>query len=132
MVFVTVPPTSSPFLRGSAQSHLFQRIIHLTCRRSQNRIRTCMRNFLGSSPMARYPLVTLASTIPPPDYILKGYCSGGRTRTPDLWVMSPTSYHCSTPLYVTRMGFEPMIFSVKGKRLNRLSNGRCNLSYLHL
>ncbi len=27
-------------------------------------------------------------------------------------------------LKVTRMGFEPMIFSVKGKRLNRLSNGR--------
>ena len=23
--------------------------------------------------------------------------SGGRTRTYDLWVMSPTSYHCSTP-----------------------------------
>ncbi len=22
---------------------------------------------------------------------------GGRTRTYDLWVMSPTSYHCSTP-----------------------------------
>ena len=24
-------------------------------------------------------------------------CSGGRIRTSDLWVMSPTSYHCSTP-----------------------------------
>ena len=26
---------------------------------------------------------------------------GGRTRTCDLWVMSPTSYHCSTPRYAT-------------------------------
>ncbi len=26
-------------------------------------------------------------------------CSGGRIRTCDLWVMSPTSYHCSTPQY---------------------------------
>ncbi len=25
--------------------------------------------------------------------------SGGRTRTCDLRVMSPTSYHCSTPLF---------------------------------
>ncbi len=25
------------------------------------------------------------------------FSSGGRTRTYDLWVMSPTSYHCSTP-----------------------------------
>ena len=24
---------------------------------------------------------------------------GGQTRTDDLWVMSPTSYHCSTPRY---------------------------------
>ena len=24
---------------------------------------------------------------------------GGKTRTYDLWVMSPTSYHCSTPRY---------------------------------
>ena len=24
-------------------------------------------------------------------------CSGGRIRTYGLWVMSPTSYHCSTP-----------------------------------
>ena len=24
---------------------------------------------------------------------------GGSTRTNDLWVMSPTSYHCSTPRY---------------------------------
>ena len=29
---------------------------------SQDRIRTCMRNFLGPSPMARCPLVLLAST----------------------------------------------------------------------
>jgi len=27
-------------------------------------------------------------------------CCGGRTRTDDLWVMSPTSYHCSTPRYI--------------------------------
>jgi hypothetical protein len=27
-------------------------------------------------------------------------CSGGRIRTSDLWVMSPTSYHCSTPQYI--------------------------------
>ena len=26
--------------------------------------------------------------------------SGDRTRTDDLWVMSPTSYHCSTPHYI--------------------------------
>ena len=26
-----------------------------------------------------------------------GFGSGGRIRTYDLWVMSPTSYHCSTP-----------------------------------
>ena len=26
-------------------------------------------------------------------------CSGGRIRTSDLWVMSPTSCHCSTPQY---------------------------------
>jgi hypothetical protein len=25
------------------------------------------------------------------------FCCGGRTRTCDLWVMSPTSYRCSTP-----------------------------------
>lgn len=24
------------------------------------------------------------------------FCSAGRTRTADLWVMNPTSYHCST------------------------------------
>ncbi len=28
-----------------------------------------------------------------------GLSSGGRTRTDGLWVMSPTSYHCSTPQY---------------------------------
>ena len=28
--------------------------------------------------------------------------SGGRDRTSGLWVMSPTSYHCSTP----RCGFQ--------------------------
>ena len=27
-------------------------------------------------------------------------CSGGRIRTSDLWVMSPTSCHCSTPQYI--------------------------------
>ena len=27
-------------------------------------------------------------------------CCGGRIRTYDLWVMSPTSYHCSTPRYL--------------------------------
>ena len=26
-------------------------------------------------------------------------CGGGQTRTDDLWVMSPTSYHCSTPRF---------------------------------
>jgi hypothetical protein len=29
-------------------------------------------------------------------------CSGGRIRTSDLWVMSPTSYHCSTPQYILK------------------------------
>ena len=27
------------------------------------------------------------------------FSCGDRTRTYDLWVMSPTSYHCSTPRY---------------------------------
>ncbi len=27
-------------------------------------------------------------------------CGGRRTRTSDLWVMSPTSYHCSIPRYI--------------------------------
>ena len=36
-----------------------------------------------------------------PDAFASGFflCSGGRIRTSDLWVMSPTSYHCSTPQY---------------------------------
>ena len=29
-------------------------------------------------------------------------CGGRRTRTSDLWVMSPTSYHCSIPQYLCR------------------------------
>ena len=39
--------------------------------------------------------------------------SGGRIRTSDLWVMSPTSYHCSTPQYILKIlffnlsGYEP-------------------------
>ena len=28
------------------------------------------------------------------------FSCGGRIRTYDLWVMSPTSYHCSTPRYL--------------------------------
>jgi hypothetical protein len=32
--------------------------------------------------------------------VLCGFGSGGGIRTPDLRVMSPTSYHCSTPRYV--------------------------------
>ncbi len=32
---------------------------------------------------------------------LGNYLGGGRrTRTSDLWVMSPTSYHCSIPRYI--------------------------------
>ena len=31
------------------------------------------------------------------DLNLQGLCGGRRTRTSDLWVMSPTSYHCSIP-----------------------------------
>ena len=29
-----------------------------------------------------------------------GFSSGAQTRTEDLWVMSPTSCHCSTPQYL--------------------------------
>jgi hypothetical protein len=32
--------------------------------------------------------------------IRKDFCSGGRIRTCDLWVMGPTSYLCSTPQYI--------------------------------
>ena len=32
---------------------------------------------------------------------------GERDRTTDLWVMSPASYHCSTPRCVASRGFEP-------------------------
>ena len=38
---------------------------------NQNRNRTCMRNFLGSTPMARCPPIIIASTLPPPDYFRK-------------------------------------------------------------
>ena len=30
------------------------------------------------------------------------FCCGGWVRTTDLWVMSPTSYHCSTPRYILK------------------------------
>ena len=36
-------------------------------------------------------------------------CSGGRIRTSDLWVMSPTSYHCSTPQYVFKKTFRTSV-----------------------
>ncbi len=39
-----------------------------------------------------------------PDAYVPGLfiCSGGRIRTSDLWVMSPTSCHCSTPQSVRK------------------------------
>ena len=33
-------------------------------------------------------------------FIILNFSCEGRIRTSDLWVMSPTSYHCSTSLYV--------------------------------
>ena len=33
-------------------------------------------------------------------------CGGSQTRTDDLWVMSPTSYHCSIPRYFDCKGRE--------------------------
>ena len=46
--------------------------------------------------------------------------SGEPTRTTDLWVMSPTSYHCSTPQSEYRLRFKPL---VAGSRLERLTFG---------
>ena len=34
------------------------------------------------------------------EFILTAIGGGGRDRTSDLWVMSPMSYHCSTPQYL--------------------------------
>ena len=51
------------------------------------------------------------------------YCVGNRTRTYSLPVNSRLLHHWAIPTYVLRRGFEPLISSVKGRRLNRLSNG---------
>jgi hypothetical protein len=51
------------------------------------------------------PMFNLRAKMKKPD-LLKGpvsLSSGGWIRTNDLWVMSPTSYHCSTPQYVFNM-----------------------------
>ena len=47
----------------------------------------------------KVPAASLAEAKEKPDRIvsLSGFGSGGRIRTNDLRVMSPTSYHCSTP-----------------------------------
>ncbi|GEM_PF-282758 len=42
--------------------------------------------------------------------LFSGLCSSGdRIRTYDLWVMSPTSYLCSTPQYIFRTLFSEMV-----------------------
>ena len=56
--------------------------------------------------------------------------SGGRIRTYDLWVMSPTSYHCSTPRYVVPQGFEPQFSGPKPDVLPLHHRTICNLQYV--
>ena len=56
--------------------------------------------------------------------------SGGRIRTYDLWVMSPTSYHCSTPQYVVPQGFEPQFSGPKPDVLPLHHRTICNLQYV--
>ncbi len=53
----------------------------------------------------------------PGGYCLRGcYLSGGsRTRTCDLWVMSPTSYHCSIPRYFCFASAKLADFSIRCK-----------------
>ncbi len=47
---------------------------------------------------------------------------GGGSRTHDLRVMSPLSYHCSTPQYLVGIdGLEPSTFSVSARCSNQLS-----------
>ena len=90
---------------------------------SQDRIRTCMRNFLGSSPMARYPLVTLASTIPPPDYILKGSVAGEGLEPPTfgLWAQRATT---APPRYMSPVwDSNPWSFPWKGNDLTACPTG---------
>ena len=60
----------SPFvnLTNFGAYNMILGLVKIISPRSQDRIRTCMRNFLGLAPMARCPLVILASTFPPPDY----------------------------------------------------------------
>ena len=52
-----------------------------------------------------------SGTVPHYAHLIIG--CGGRIRTYDLWVMSPTSYHCSTPRYVVPQGFEPQFSGPK-------------------
>ena len=56
--------------------------------------------------------------------------SGGRIRTYDLWVMSPTSYHCSTPRCVVPQGFEPQFSGPKPDVLPLHHRTICNLQYV--
>ena len=42
---------------------------------------------------------------------------GGWIRTNDLWVMSPTSYHCSTPRYF--LGAKVLLTARKSKRIRK-------------
>ena len=80
-----------------------------------------MRNFLGSTPMARYPLITLASTIPPPDYFKKinllivtyirlSYIPIYHSGQIRIYFHSllPTSFSAPRLIFVVRTGFEPV------------------------
>ena len=49
--------------------------------------------------------------------------SGEPTRTTDLWVMSPTSYHCSIPQYAIKNIEAKASNQVAGSRLERLTFG---------
>jgi hypothetical protein len=76
--------------------------------------------FHPSHEQARLGLKTKKPGAFAPGFFL---CSGERIRTSDLWVMSPTSYHCSTPQFfrganiiiatiVTKKNFIFMLFFV--------------------
>ena len=55
---------------------------------------------------------------------------GGPTRTNDLWVMSPTSYHCSTPRYFVSAKILLFCYETNFYCLN-ICFDRCVLGMLH-
>ena len=76
---------------------------------SQDRIRTCMRNFLGPSPMARCPLVILAST-----FRHLTICCPTRVRTSSLLIQKQTccQLHYGTFLGKQKMGAWTSAFTI--------------------